>query len=340
MKSATKTLLTIVWAVLITVAALAGFIGLFSLLDHQTARHKLAAEKAAKESESQKHLAERKAMAAKLIGEAQVKRDADHADTDYKRKKVTIKEWSFRVTDDYAGFAITDGPLLVIDFELTKPAEYRLVSATWGMKFYDRDNTLIKACSLTTKPETAFGPSVTTLTDHILLGFKNLQFKPSRISNMSLALDDMELIPFRQLEIGSASNKAEAPTSEEARLLAAFPGLTWTRQRFVDDGWLKPGQTLTTFFSKKGYPLFGITGKQIQYSFDKDKLFTCSFFVSDNSDLAKLNQSLISILGKSGDHVRGSDSDEWRWLIKGTSKSYKIALFSDGGDQGITIDIQ
>ncbi len=259
---------------------------------------------------------------------------------------VKVKEWSFQVTSDWEGFHLTDGPALVLKYVISNPTPYKVSNAKWTAIFYDFNDNLIKRVSFKTLTEKTYSKPQPTISDDLLLGFKDLQFNPARIHSMKLILDDVAVSPYERLNLGESSRVPETPTPEEANLLTFFPHLKWSRQQFVDDGWLGPFQTGTHFFTKKTYPLFRTSG-EIQFSFEDEKwggrMYGASFWVNNDMQWRTLYQIMVEITKRQGTEKRTESGQNYIWAIYGTSTVYTITLYHEKDipeDPSIGIDVK
>jgi hypothetical protein len=133
---------------------------------------------------------------AKRIAEAQKQSDARMAEADRRilaeqsaiqnaKNQIKLKDWSFSVTSEYHGLHITDGPVIIIRYDLSNPTDYKIKFAEWTMTFSDFNDSEIK------RGEWKW--PVSGLKGDFILGFNNLQFNPRRVSSMSLGLKDVTL---------------------------------------------------------------------------------------------------------------------------------------------------
>jgi len=142
------------------------------------------AEKRKREQAEAEH--QRKVDAvAKSVAVAQQKSDARAAEFEAAKSQIKLKDWSFSVTSEYHGIHITDGPVIVIKYELLNPTAYQVKFAEWSMRFSDFNDKEIKSGE--------WKWPVSDLKGDFILGFNNLQFNPRRVNSMGLSIKDVTL---------------------------------------------------------------------------------------------------------------------------------------------------
>lgn len=124
--------------------------------------------------------------------------------------------------------------------------------------------------------------------------------------------------------------------TDEQRLLAAIPELQWNQDRFVSEGWMKPGQIVmpkANNFSKKDSVRFGLTG-EISFLFTDQRLLDCSFYIVDgeagttigNEDWNSLYKAVKAICTSPEKRTGDAKSSAVSWTVMGEVNEYDVKL--------------
>ncbi len=151
----------------------------------------------------------------------------------------------------------------------------------------------------------------------------------------------------RQLDDGARTRNLPPTTLVESQytkgqsnLFKMVPRLDWSRQTFVDEGWMKPGQTLTKMFNRD-LQMYGVDGN-LCYIFQEADMTSVLFTLKNKSDLPKLYGSTSAWLGSKGFEYDDYKLHEFRWFVQGADRGYKINVFDEKGaygDYGLEIEI-
>ena len=137
-------------------------------------------------------------------------------------------------------------------------------------------------------------------------------------------------------------------------MLKEIPELAWGEQRFVSEGWMKPGQVLlpkANAFSKKGFRRLGVSG-EIRFLFDAQRLIDCSFHIEDakvsssegNADWVELYNAVKVICTSPETRDGDGESSSISWKISGENTNYELRLtrrvFGKTVERGLEISVR